>query len=541
MYFKNILKNSFLALDEYYNINSIFNYNFIDGSLYKLSYVEKNSALFIGDFTIDNTLYSNKNSKYPENALKIELKKGNYRLLVSSGGIFNTETKMLNDSISSSKGIIKIENNVELDETDKNSIDENNFNDIISKYNDKFFNNYFDFKITSSSKFHIWVNNENTIGSLNFKIYKINPTENDYKIKELIFDKNTISSFKTLRNIIYDVTIDELVQEEFVKPKFKYPVGTYQVVLNDKISSNKDILSLVNIQSNDKQKFNINSSTNKLISLNSIAIPKDNNPLNFYFMLGKCELIVYIDFMNDKYYVYPNSYVECFMNLYLPDSKIEKIEESINYVKYKITEYKHISYNFRNKDEIIENLSKWINVDKNDIKYDNYELYFYAYNYNMNEYYMNNVVSKYINFDEYFEYLELDITCKIFDDVTIKYPDENITLDYQVVDYRENENNEPISGGLWKVAKTKPTEFNYINWSEPKKWENTNIENILISYVNGKGYIKISKQRFKNLFNIDLTHIKYGNFTDEQFKLLNLNDPLISPYNRFQYWINLNV
>ena len=171
MYFKNILKNSFLALDEYYNINSIFNYNFIDGSLYKLSYVEKNSTLFIGDFTIDNTLYSNKSSKYPENALKIELKKGNYRLLVSSGGIFNTETKMLNDSISSSKGIIKIENNVELDETDKNSIDENNFNDIMSKYNDKFFNNYFDFKITSNSKFHIWVNNENTIGSLNFKIY----------------------------------------------------------------------------------------------------------------------------------------------------------------------------------------------------------------------------------------------------------------------------------------------------------------------------------------------------------------------------------
>ena len=29
---------------------------------------------------------------------------------------------MLNDSISSSKGIIKIENNVELDETDKNTI-----------------------------------------------------------------------------------------------------------------------------------------------------------------------------------------------------------------------------------------------------------------------------------------------------------------------------------------------------------------------------------------------------------------------------------
>ena len=66
---------------------------------------------------------------------------------------------MLNDSISSSKGIIKIENNVELDETDKNSIDENNFNDIMSKYNDKFFNNYFDFKITSSSKFYIFVNN----------------------------------------------------------------------------------------------------------------------------------------------------------------------------------------------------------------------------------------------------------------------------------------------------------------------------------------------------------------------------------------------
>ena len=56
------------------------------------------------------------------------------------------------------------------------------------------------------------------------------------------------------------------IQEEFIKPEFKYPVGTYQVVLNDKISSNKDILSLVNIQSSDKQKFNI-----KCVAQNDMA------------------------------------------------------------------------------------------------------------------------------------------------------------------------------------------------------------------------------------------------------------------------------
>jgi hypothetical protein len=62
-----------------------------------------------------------------------------------------------------------------------------------------------------------------------------------------------------------------------------------------------------------------------------------------------------------------------------------------------------------------------------------------------------------------------------------------------------------------------------------------------MSYINGQGYIKITKQHFKNITGVNLDDIKYGNLSDEQFRMLKLNDPLISPFNRFQYWINLKV
>lgn len=540
MYFKNILNKKFLTLTDVYEIDSIFDYNFKNDTLYKLSYVKKFDTEFINNFELTTEYFSLDDTKYPDNALKIDLKRGTYRISYISGGLFNTETKELNNCIMSSKGKIEFSNNFELSDDDKNNISSENFNEIFENYSNKNFDNYFDFKITSASKFHIWINSENIIGNILFKINKIDKKEINENEFEQLFDSSDVPSLYISNNSIYNVAIDELLEDEITKPKYKYPTGTYQVILSNNVKKDGDIDSLIQIQSSIKKTYKFDQN-NKLTSLDKIDIPYDVNPLNFYFMLGKIELIVFIDFINDKYYYYPNSYAECFMNLYLPDTKFEKIEETTNYVKFKLTEFKHISYNFNDKSEIINNFSKWLNINEDEIYHDEYELYYYVKSHRLDSTYFSELIPKYINFDEFFTYIKLNISCKAYDDVSVKVDNEDILLDYEIVQYQEDENNVPISGGLWEVVNEKPNEFNYITWTHPTKWINTNNENVLMGYINGTGYIKISKNRFKNLFNVDLNYITYGNFTTEQFKSLKLNDPIISPYERFQYWMNLKV
>jgi hypothetical protein len=541
MYFENILNEKILTIKSIYDINSIFNYEFQNNILYKISYIKKYEGELINEFELNNSYFSDDSSKYPENALKIELKRGTYRLSIINGGLFNTETKELNNCIMSSKGILNFSKLINLSDDEKNIINQENLTTILNNhFNDLYVNNYFDFKISSASKFHIWVNNENVIGNLSFKIHKIDKKENSNESTTLVFDSNTLPVCHFDINYMYDIYLYKFINEDFIEPKIKYPSGTYQIILNDEIAETTNIDDLIQLQSNNKKQFNFDLN-GKLLSLDNISIPNDVNPLNFYFMLGKCEIICYIDFISDTYHFYPISYAECFMNLFLPESKIEKIEESPYYVKFKITEYQHISYNFNNPDEIMNNFSKWLNINKSDIYYDEYKLYFYTKSYDLYNTYLSKIIPSYIDFDEYFTYIELNVSCKVYDDVSIKIEDEEYLLNYEVTNYKEDENFNPISGALWKVIDEKPSNFNYINWTNPENWENTKRENILMSYINGKGYLKISKQRFKNLFNVDLDWIKSGNFTDEDFKKLKLNNPIISPYERFQYWMNLKV
>jgi hypothetical protein len=227
------------------------------------------------------------------------------------------------------------------------------------------------------------------------------------------------------------------------------------------------------------------------------------------------------------------------MNLFLPKSEMTIIESNNEYLKFSIIEYKHVSYDFKKQDEILNYLNKWTGIDSKDIKIDKYGIYYYGYTYNLKDSFLSNIISNHINIDSYFTYLKLDITCKVFDDISLKIEDEDTLLDYEVLPYQIKDDKK--IGGLWEVVEEIPKEFNYISWNQPSDWENTNQENILMSYINGQGYIKITKQHFKNITGVNLDDIKYGNLSDEQFRMLKLNDPLISPFNRFQYWINLKV
>ena len=78
-------------------------------------------------------------------------------------------------------------------------------------------------------------------------------------------------------------------------------------------------------------------------------------------------------------------------------------------------------------------------------------------------------------------------------------------------------------------------EENYINWTPTSNWENlNNQENILKISLSGFGYSKISKERLKNLMNINIESNISGLLENNQFKLLNLNQPQIQPFERLQ-------
>ena len=538
MYFDNIKNIEFLSISNGYSLSSLIRDNFNDNILYKLEIKEKYETPLIGSYTINSDQYTEEDGKYPELALKLDLKKGTYRISYENGCLLNKNTNKINDCIKTSKGDL-IFNEINLSKDEIDSITSDNYNDVISLHKNELVNNFIDIKIASASKFHIWVNSNNIIGELKIKINKIEVKENNLNNVEKIFDSTSIPYLNLKENVMYGFSLYELKESELTKPTPKYPVGTYQIVLNDELEIGKNNLDLIGTSSADRKKFRFIDNGKKLASFYNINIPKDLDPLQHYFMLGKIELIGYFDFNNDKFYIYPNSYVECFMNLFLPKSEMTIIESNNEYLKFSIIEYKHIAYDFKKQDEILKYLNKWTGIDSKDIKIDKYGIYYYGYTYNLSDSFLSNIISNHIDIDSYFTYLKLDITCKVFDDISLKIEDEDTLLDYEVLPYQIKDDKK--IGGLWEVVEEIPKEFNYISWNQPTDWENTNQENILMSYINGQGYIKITKQHFKNITGINLDDIKYGNLSDEQFKMLKLNDPLISPFNRFQYWINLKV
>lgn len=516
MYFDNIANFNFLNVSDNEDIalSWLTNINFKDNTLYKVQIEEKNNCEHISSVILSSSCYSDEgdDTKYPDVALKINLKKGNYRISYVDGYLFDTVTHETNKSIQSSVGPL-------------------NFRNLVHDDND-YYNNYVDIKIKSTSYLHIWVSSPNLNGRLSLIINKLVSKDNHLSIKEQVFSKETIPRLKFIKDTFYNISINELRSDDISKPIPKYPVGTYQVVLNDTINTSIDLSKLENDLLYDKRNFKFKFDSKKLQSLDGIKIPDYLNPTNFYFMLGKIEISCWLDFNNDKFYFFPASYVECFMNLFLPESKIVSMSSTKEYLKFNIVEYKFISKSFKNEDEIKNNLVFWCGIDYNDIVIDEYKLYYYGYVYNLNQNIVSkNIISKYIDIESYFTYIELNLQCFVIDDVSTKIENDEALLDYEIIECK------------WRVIEKKDAiTYNYINWTQPSNWENTNIPNVLKSYINGTGNIKMTKQHFMNITNIIIDeNNNSGTLTKEQFKKMNLNEPMVSPYNRFQYWINLKL
>lgn len=526
MSFSHIKTISFASLtDKVINLNHLIDDQSVFSNLfkYKVDIIKNKSIELIGTYKINVTNnLTNEQSIYPEKGLLIELHSGTYKLIYKSGHIINLNTNEINSSITSSKG------NIILD-----TIFKNNDNYILSNYNQ------FQFKISKNEKFSIWINGDessNLIGEIEFDIVKISNSKLNMinqKIDSSIFDLNTISmaSFKLDKNYDYLFEIYQFKDEVFTTPIFKYPSGTYEITLNSKVYSSSNNTELENLILTDKSKFNIIGG--KISNFNNIKIPSNVNPINYYYMIGKIEYLVYLNFINDSYYFEPCATAECFMALYIPESKCQIIEETQNYITFKVTSYQLIHSSFTDKNSIINNFASWLKISNNDVNSEQYELFYWANIENHDSMFFYNDLKKYIEIENYFSYVKFYIEGYIYDNVSLPITNE----------LNENFFNDMTGLGFdysscrYEVVE-KVDNVNFIDWNDQINWSNyNNLQNILKAPINGEGIFKISKQRFKNITNIDLNEFSNGILNIIFLDKFGINKPDVSPFNRFQYWL----
>lgn len=274
----------------------------------------------------------------------------------------------------------------------------------------------------------------------------------------------------------------------------------------------------------------------KIVGFKNISIPTSIDPMNYYIMIGKIEYMLYLNFKNDSFYFQTCSMAECFMSLYLPESKCETIEATDNYITFKITSYHVISSQYKDKNEIVDNFSNWLEIKKDLISVDKYDLFFWANIENHSFDFFNKDLKKYFEIEDYFVYLKLNINALIFDNIEYPYLNE----------INENFSDDKMGVGFeftscdFEVVE-KSDNINYITWNQPKEWINlNNTINIFSAEVNGIGIYKITKQNFKNLTGIDLNKQISGKVNLESLKSFKINKPDIQPYNRLQYWLASN-
>ena len=391
--------------------------------------------------------------------------------------------------------------------------------------------------MNKSGQFSIWIesNNKNLlIGNFEFYIIKIDENEIEKNISSFLFSKNTYNqlmiSFEN--NFIYTLEIYKLINDNVIfTPKYKYPEGSYSVVLNTELvaSTNENLLN--SIKNSDKNKYSF--SFGKLKNLNNVAIPYNLNPINYYYMIGKVEFLLYFDFITDTYYFQPISFAECFMALYVPKSICTMIEENREktYAIFKITYYTLIYHEFNNEYEIRNNLRRWLSISNDRINTDPYNLYYWIDIQDCDSSFFYNITNQLTEIEKFYTYISLSIDGKIYDDVS-QIITENDKLEWSVTD------------STFAVLTEKPNKANNINWNVKNEWKNKdNIQNLLYADISGEGIIKITKQHFKNATNIDLDQFssnQSNHLTKNQLIKLNINEPQISPYNRFQYWLRSN-
>ena len=471
---------------------------------YKVNILIDKEVSLVSSFILDSSNFYSGSEKYPEESINLQLEKGDYIL-------FLKESNNDNNIIKSSKGAVNFENN------------------------------FYTFKISRIKKFSIWLTNIDDYPFFSFDLYKIVSTY-DYQDNNLVssllisysVNSNLNLDTKFLYKFEYYSFSNEFENEE-VKPK--YPTGTYQLSINEIIkTNNKNIDQTI---AEDIINYDLNNE-NKLNSLDNILIPAELNPINYYSMIGHYEIIVILDYNSDNIMVYQNSFLEAFLSLYIPESTYEIIENNDTYSLLKVNIYEFIAESYNNVEQIkngLKNLASFLNKD---FHQDEYGLYFWVNTFSIVSHTQIEKIKNFIK--DQFYYLHLSIRGFFIDDLTVKYENEDDTLNtftFESCSYQIHHTTDKINfnfNNISWVELPSPNQNSITNWYN----ESPNIENILKLSLSGSAIIRISKQKFKSLLNIDLSRLEENtnySLTKEQFELLKLNKPIIYPFERLQNWL----
>ena len=479
--------------------------------------------------TVENVELTSSNAALsetsPENSAQVILKRGKYALIYKSGALAERQTGSLNKHVRCSA----IETNLRFYES---SIDVDNIEKTFAEKTKNYFSEVFTVvDISKKTNVCFWVNdsNENVTGKLELEICKIIPSEKQERVLSSMMKKTDLKYFSLDDSYLYNFKIFKIEKGDKIAPTPKYPNGTYQIVQCKKVAEDIKKEKVLERAKADKASLSFDKE-GRLSSLAGISISDDVDPLKHYVMLGKAHCLVYLDYNTDEFLVKPDDYAEVFMSLVAPTTKIEELEKTDEYAVYSYTDYAVLSYNFRNIAAVQKNILSWIKCKQEDIHKDEYGLYFYIDNFELNEWQLSKF--KKIE-DENFVYVNLDkIKAFAVDDVSSPEMKKELAC--------------TISSCSWKLVEPTNLARSYVDWNYDSVWmpmkkkDKASLNKVQLTVI-GKCALRISKRHFFNATGIDLDKISSGNLSDEQFRMLNLNMPKISSYTRLQHFLGVEL
>ena len=496
--------------------------------LYECGNLEK-----VGTYTLSNRYYDPAEDGTPNTCLSIPLQPGDYAFVYEDGGLVSRKTKKINGCFrATQKEKISLEaysfetSTENIDWDDDEQVEQFYLSALVDGNGPK---KSCEFSCDSETVICIWENEEPEycIGSLKFSIYRVKDRLVEPTIEEnMVSDLQTGFTLSTNLSKIYEVVVYEKSESQKI-PRAKYPSGVFQLVAFDElatIGTHTDI-DLIKEQDHARMEFDENK---KLISLNGVDIPSDINPLKYYIVIGKVELLITIDYLADDYIIQPVGPAQAYLNLFIPKRTEKLVEATDTHATYLVTDFVLVSNNFKDVKSIKDGICRWLQCEREDIYNDEYELFFYVSSFNLYDWYCERFKSF---IDSHFIALNLwKIKATAYDDVTVREVES--PLDYSITECK------------WKIEDSIPTTMNKLSWSYENLWEPTTEENKVKFTSTGKGFVRISKKHFMDITRLTESEIasnKFGKFTDEEFKALNLNGPKISPFNRLDSWMNLQI
>ena len=125
-----------------------------------------------GVYAIDRSTYSGDGERYPENALAIDLKAGEYAIAYAGGGLVSKGTGEVNACVRSSVKDRLDFGEFALSGDALDSLTQENYESVLNRagYRCSTVNVV---RIQNRSKLHIWVDDKGAVGSLALKAYRV--------------------------------------------------------------------------------------------------------------------------------------------------------------------------------------------------------------------------------------------------------------------------------------------------------------------------------------------------------------------------------